>query len=70
MAKEYTPKGKSVYLDSEEWLDVAFGLRLARSIELSPKDLQCYDETSRKMLDNLSGRYLRIAESIERQVHE
>ncbi len=69
MAKEYTPKGKSVYLIEEDWLDVSFGLRLARGIQLSPKELEGYDEASRKLLDNLSGRYLRIAESIERQVH-
>jgi hypothetical protein len=70
MAKQYIPKQITVSLSSEDFLDIAFGLRLARSIEFTPKQLAEYDDESKKLLQNLSGRYLRIAEEIEKQVSQ
>ena len=69
MPKPFIPRERTVSLTSEDWLDIAFGLRLARSIEFTPKQLVEFDDESQRLLQNLSGRYLRIAEEIERQVH-
>lgn len=68
MAKEYAPKYIQVSLSVEDWLDVSFGMRSARDINLSPEMLEKHHVEERKLLKDLSTRYIRIIESIERQV--